>query len=360
MRRIIQSAMFVSIFFIGLMALNYYIFFRMEMLLNISSNNVYIFIFISAISFPIATVLEREISHILTRAFYTISAVWVGISFYALFLLLGYEILKLIINIPPVTAGIGIITLTSIMSAYSIVNNIPLEIKELEIFIPNLRRDMKIVQLSDIHMGSIRNSGFLKKIVEKTNELNPDIVLITGDTIDGSAPLHPYMFNATNNLKAPIFLIIGNHEIYEGLENVLEILKTTNINILRDEVVEIQDIQIIGVDYSFERHHLKKVLSQLEIDRSKPSILMYHVPTEIEAANNAGINLQISGHTHKGQLFPFNFLGRLAFPYFNGLYEHNGTKIYVSSGTGTWGPPMRFGSKNEITLIKLKKEHQNR
>jgi predicted MPP superfamily phosphohydrolase len=120
-------------------------------------------------------------------------------------------------------------------------------------------------------------------------------------------------------------------------------------------MVEIHGIQIIGVDYSYEKNHLEKVLLQMEIDKSKPSILMYHVPTEIEAANNAGINLQISGHTHKGQLFPFNFLGRIVFPYFNGLYEYNGTSLYVSQGTGTWGPPMRFGSRNEITLIELKK-----
>lgn len=359
MKRIIQLAMFISIFFMGLLALNYYIFFRMGMLFNISGNNIYVMIFLSAISFPLATVLEREISHILTRIFYTISAVWVGISFYILVFLFIYEILKFIFYIPPVTVGIGIIVITSIMSIYSIINGMYLEIKELEIHIPNLKRDVTIVQLSDIHMGSVRNSGFMKRIVKKTNELNPDMVLITGDTIDGSAPLYPYMFNATDNLKAPIFLVIGNHEVYEGLENVLKILKTTNINILRDEMIEIQNIQIIGVDYSFDGNHLKRVLSSLKIDRSKPSILMYHVPTGMEIVNDAGINFQISGHTHKGQFFPFNFMGRLVFPYFNGLYEYNGTKLYVSSGTGTWGPPMRLGSKNEITLIKLKKEPKN-
>ncbi len=359
MKRIIQMAMFMSVFFFGFLALNYYIFYRMGMLLDLSKTTVYSLIFVFAISYPAATALERAVSHIITRIFYTISSVWMGISFFVLFLLLGYEILKFIFNIPPFTAGIGIMALASVISVYAIANSMSLETKEVEINIPNLKRDMKIVQLSDIHMGSIRNSGFMKKIVEKTNTLNPDIVLITGDTADGSAKLHPYMFNSINNLKAPVFLVIGNHETYEGLDNVFEVFKTTNIEILRNEIVEFEGLQIIGVDYSIERNYLKKILPQIEIDKFKPSILMYHVPTEVETTNEYGINLQLSGHTHKGQLFPFNFLGRLFFPYFNGLYNYNGTQLYVSQGTGTWGPPMRLGSRNEITLIKLKKEPIN-
>lgn len=354
MRRIIQPAMFIPLIFTVFLALNYFIFCTMGGLLDLSSTTIYSLVFLFAISFPAANVLERTVSHALTRAFYTISSAWMGISIFIVFLVIGYEILNLIFYIPPFIAGIGIILLASAISAYSILNSINLEVKDVEINIPTLKRDMKIVQLSDIHMGSVRNSGFIKKIVEKTNVLNPDIVLITGDTIDGSAPIHPHMLNAIDDLEAPVFLVTGNHEVYEGMENVLNVLKTTKIKVLRDKVVEVQDIQIIGVDYSFDNQHLKKVLSQLKIDSSKPSILMTHVPGELKTANKAGIDLQISGHTHKGQFFPFNFLGRLVFPYFNGLYEYNGTSLYVSPGTGTWGPPMRSGSKNEVTVINLK------
>ena len=144
--------------------------------------------------------------------------------------------------------------------------------------------------------------------------------------------------------------------MYGGLENVFEVLKTTNINVLRNEMVEFEGLQIVGVGYSTQRNYLKTVLPGLKIDKSKPSLLMYHVPIEVEFANEAGIDLQISGHTHKGQIFPLNFFGKLVFPYFNGLYEYNGTQVYVSPGTGTWGPPMRSGSRSEITLINLKKK----
>ncbi|MGZ7095822.1 MAG: metallophosphoesterase [Methanobacterium sp.] len=355
MQRIIQLSLFISVIFMVFLALNYFIFFTMGNLLSLSNNVIYYLIFLFALSYPAAAVLERTVSHVLTRAFYTFSSAWMGISIFIVIILIGYEILNLIFYVPPFIAGISIIALASILSAYSILNSIPLEIKNVEITIPTLKRNMNVVQLSDIHIGSVRNSGFMKKIAQKTNELNPDIVLITGDTVDGSAKLHPNMFNAIENIKAPVFLVIGNHEVYEGLENVLRVLKTLNINILRNEIIEIQDIQIIGVDYSYQRNHLKNVLSKLKIDKSKPSILMYHVPNDLEIANEAGIDLQISGHTHKGQMFPINFLGRLFFTYFNGLYNYNDTKLYVSQGTGTWGPPMRFGSKNEITLIKLKK-----
>ena len=355
MKRIIQMAMFMSVFFFGFLILNYYIFSRMGMLLDLSEITVYSSVFLFAIAYPAAAVLERSISHIITRAFYAIASAWMGISFFILILLIGYEILNFIFKIPPFTAGISILAIASVISVYAIINSLYLEIKEVEFKIPNLKREMKIVQLSDMHIGSIRNSGFIKKIVEKTNTLNPDAVLITGDTADGSAKLHPHMFNAINDLKCPVFLGMGNHDFYEGIENVHEVLKTTNITVLRDEIVEFEDLQIIGVDYSLERNYLRKIISQMEIDKSKPSILMYHVPTEIKAASESGISLLLSGHTHKGQFFPFTILGRLVFPYFNGIYNYEETQVYVSQGTGTWGPPMRLGSRSEITSIKLKK-----
>lgn len=355
MKKIVQMALFMSVFFIGFLILNYIIFSRIGFLLDLSSITVYSLIFIFAVSYPATAVLERAISHMITRTLYAIASAWMGISFFILILLIAYEILNFIFNIPPFIAGISIIGLAIIIGAYAIINGLYLEIKEVEISIPNLKRDMEIVQLSDMHIGSIRNSGFIKKVVKKTNTLNPDMVLITGDTADGSAKLHPHMFDSIENIKCPIFLGMGNHDFYEGIENVHRVLKTTNITVLRDELVEFGDLQIIGADYSIERNHLKKILHKIRIDKSRPSILMYHVPTEVEAANEAGISLQISGHTHKGQFFPFSILGRLVFPYFNGLYDYNGTQLYVSQGTGTWGPPMRLGTRNEITFIKLKK-----
>lgn len=358
MRRILQYAMFISLFFVGFLALNYYVFFGMSFLLGLPMNNgFYIIMIIAAISYPVATMIERMVSNNITRIFYTAASAWMGISFYLLFFLILYLILSLLFKIPRETAGITITLLTIVISAYAIYNSYLLKTKEIEIPLKGLTGDLKAVHLSDIHIGSIRNSGYMERIVNETNNLNPDVVFITGDVVDGSARLHKHTFKSLNRLNAPAFFVTGNHETYEGLDEVFRVLGGTELKILQNEMVEVKGIQVIGVEYSFERHHLKNTLSKLEINGEKPSILLYHLPRGLKDANEAGIGLQLSGHTHNGQMIPFNFLVKLMFPYISGLYEYKGTQLHVSQGTGTWGPPMRLGSNCEITLISLKKEN---
>ncbi|WP_424354139.1 metallophosphoesterase [Methanobacterium sp. MBAC-LM] len=356
MRRIIQLALFLSVFFLGFLAIDYYIFNRLGMLLGVSQTIITMLVIIFTAAYPVAAILEGTLSNEFTRIIYMLSATWMGVALVLGYTLLGYEIVNFVFNIPPFTAGIAVIIVASVISAYSIFNGLYLNIREIDIPISNLERELRIAQISDTHIGPIRNSGFMKEIVKKISLLNPDIVLITGDLVEGTVGLHSSMFDSINKLKSQIFFVTGNHDMYEGLENVFEVLKTTNINILRNEVVEFEGLQIVGVGYSTQRNYLKTVLPGLNIDKSKPSLLMYHVPIEVEFASEAGIDLQLSGHTHKGQIFPLNFLGRLVFPYFHGLYNYNGTQVYVSPGTGTWGPPMRSGSRSEITLINLKKK----
>ena len=114
-------------------------------------------------------------------------------------------------------------------------------------------------------------------------------------------------------------------------------------------------IQFVGIGYSDDKKLIKKKLGRLKIAKNKPSVLLYHVPLGMEHAKKKGIDLQLSGHTHKGQVFPFNYLVMIEFRYLAGLYDIDGMKLYVSPGTGTWGPPMRLGSRNEITVLKLRK-----
>lgn len=356
MKRIVRFVLFAFIFFIGYLALNYYVFYRITTLFGVfMTNSFHFLVFCLTLSYPVAALIERNISNLFTRILYTISSTWIGVLFFLFYFLIVYEIVKIFFNISPLTAGMTIIISTVILSAYSIINGFFIEIKKIEIPLKNLKKEVRIVQLTDIHIGSIRNSGFLERIVKKTNNLNPDIVLITGDMVDGSAQLHKETFSPINELKAPVFFVMGNHEAYEGLNNVYRVLNATKINVLRDEMIEFDGIQLIGVEYSFDGEYLSKVLPEFTIQKTKPSILMHHLPNGLEFSKDLGVDLQLSGHTHNGQVFPFSFIVRLLFSYVNGLYEHNGTYLYVSQGTGTWGPPMRLGSKNEITLIKLKK-----
>jgi predicted MPP superfamily phosphohydrolase len=147
---------------------------------------------------------------------------------------------------------------------------------------------------------------------------------------------------------------MGNHERYGDLDRIAALMAETGVVMLRNEVVEYKGVQLVGADYP-ERENQKDTpyLRELKVKKGLPSVLMYHPPTGIEYTVQAGIDLQVSGHTHNGQLFPFNLLAKLFFPYIKGLYQIDGMYLYVSPGTGTWGPPMRLGSHNEITLFNL-------
>lgn len=355
MRTIIRFAGFMSVFFIGFLIVNYFIFYGIASLFSIKPGYIfYILLIIAVISYPVAAMIERVVSNTATRIFYTGASAWMGISFYLLTFVIIYALISIVFRIPGEIAGIIIVGLTAILSAYSLINSLYLNINEIDIPLSHLKDDMKVVQLSDIHIGSIRNSSYMEKIVEKTNKIDPEMIFITGDMVDGSARLHTNTFNAINKLKAPVFFITGNHETYEGLDEVFRVLRNTHMHVLRDEMVECNGIQIIGVEYSFEVNHMENVLAKLKIDTEKPSIILYHLPRELKTVAKAGIGLQLSGHTHAGQMFPFNYLVRLMFKYMHGIYKYDGTYLHVSPGTGTWGPPMRLGSRCEITVITLK------
>ncbi|MHC4114526.1 MAG: metallophosphoesterase, partial [Planctomycetota bacterium] len=124
---------------------------------------------------------------------------------------------------------------------------------------------------------------------------------------------------------------------------------------LRNEVVDFNGIQIIGINDSSGKNHLAGELQRLKMNTTAFKILMYHRPQGLEVASNFGINLMLSGHTHNGQIFPFNFVIRLLYKRTKGYFQYENCHLYVSSGTGTWGPQMRLGSKSEIVLIKLRK-----
>lgn len=346
---------FISVFFLGFLALNYGIFYSMAFLLGFSHNaTFYILMVIASISYPAAALIERTVSNNLTRVFYTAASAWMGISFYLISFLAIYGLTSFFIKIPHETAGIIIGFLTAVVSVYSISKSSDLEIKRVEISLNGLKNDLNVVQLSDIHIGSIRNSGYMERIVHETNKLNPEMVFITGDMVDGSARLHKHTFKSINDLKAPVFFATGNHDFYEGMDEIFRVLEGINLRILRNELVECMGIQVIGVEYSYQTQNLEKSLSKIDINPEKPSVLLYHIPREVEAANDAGIELQLSGHTHAGQMIPVNLFVKIMFPYFRGLYSYKDTKLYVSQGTGTWGPPMRLGSRCEITSIHLK------
>jgi hypothetical protein len=226
--------------------------------------------------------------------------------------------------------------------------------------IPAESSGLKIVQISDVHVGLIVREERLKRIAEKVMAESPDIVVSTGDFVDGQ-------INSLNGL-AEIFLqikpaygkyaITGNHEYYAGLDQALEFTRRAGFTMLRGDVVEVAGIYIAGVDDpagkqlgSLNGKSEKELLSGL--DNNKFKILLKHRP--LVSNDGAGLfDLQLSGHTHKGQIFPFSLVTKYYYPKHAGLLHlQNGSGLYVSRGSGTWGPPIRFLSPPEVTVIEL-------
>jgi uncharacterized protein len=224
---------------------------------------------------------------------------------------------------------------------------------------------LKIAMVSDVHLGGIVDNHRLTKMVDKINEMNPDIVLLAGDIIDNK--LEPFVKqNMGINFKRlkskyGVYAAMGNHEAFNrNLEEVEKQYEQAGIKVLRDEAVLVaHSFYVIGREASSRDSTVKrerKELSQIiqGIDRGMPLIVMDHEPSNLQESEKQGVDLQVSGHTHKGQFTPINIITGLIYEVDYGYLKKGDTSIVVSSGFGTWGPPVRIGSRSEIVEINLK------
>ena len=249
----------------------------------------------------------------------------------------------------------GAILIGLLLAVYATMNALFIHSKYIEIKTKKIKKWTRITQISDIHIGATHKKNFLEKIVNKINKTKPDIVLITGELIDGKHKYKEHYFETINKIEAPLYMILGNHEIITGLEETHELLEKTKIKMLRNETTTINnDINLTGVDDSETQKIFRKNLETIEPDREKYNVIMHHRPIGIKEIQRKGFDLYLAGHTHAGQLFPFNLLIKIFFKYIKGSYTYKNLYLYVSPGTGWWGPPMRLGSKNEITIFDIK------
>jgi hypothetical protein len=242
------------------------------------------------------------------------------------------------------------------------------QITNQEIGIKGLTKEVRVMHLSDIHIGHFRGKNFLKRIVAKTNEQKADIVFITGDLFDGKINLTRHELLPLTELDAPIYFVEGNHDRYTGVDTIKSYLREIGVHVLENKLENWNELQIIGLNHmradseTFDMHAagnhstIKSSLENLPIDKNKPAIMLHHSPDGIKYANEHGVDLYLAGHTHAGQLFPIIYIANLIFAYNKGMHDFKGTKIFVSQGTGTFGPPMRVGTKSEMAIITLKPE----
>lgn len=342
-----------------------------------------------SLSFIISIILIRVGRLEIGGYLYNFSAFWIGLSIYLTFSFSATWLISKIFDLnqydQKIALGAAAIILAFLYAFYGLYNAFHPVIKNIEVDIKNLPENWKdkgIVQLSDVHLGNIHGKKFAEKIVQKTNALNPEIILITGDLFDGIGSNPDDYISILNKFKSKygVYFITGNHEIYLNVDSILEKLEHSNFKIIDGQVVNIEGLQIVGLGHpKFGTvNDVEQVFSETNgYVKELPTILLNHVPSNIKAekkngraqqadtylspdtsfqyAKDKGINLQLSGHTHKGQLFPFNILTKFIYNgYDYGLHTDGDFNIYISSGAGTWGPPLRTGSKSEVVNILLR------
>lgn len=227
-------------------------------------------------------------------------------------------------------------------------------------------KELNIVMASDFHLTPVNDGKLLKLIVEKINSLNPDIILFPGDIVDDKAKIldRRNIGKVLEKLKAKygVYASTGNHEFISGVTQAVEYMEKHGIIVLRDTTIKIdnsfylsarEDISKKSFSGS-DRKTIEKVLAG--VDKNFPVILLDHTPLRLDEAMNNDVILQLSGHTHHGQMFPINLITKAIYELSWGYLKKGDTHYYVSSGVGTWGPPVRTGSRSEIVNIKIKFE----
>lgn len=321
-----------------------------------------------------------SVNNILTLVFTFIGTIWIALFCYFLMIFSLVGIVKLILkktNCNKRTKkylnkiyrnGIAVIVIVFIIISYGVWHATHPIITDYNI---NINKNagkinsLSVVMVADIHMGiSIREKG-IDKMVTNINNLNPDIVFFCGDLIDESTStnLKVYMSNSFKNIKSKygVYAIIGNHGyLTKNLQETINYLKLAKVKILQDQVVKIDNsFYVIGRnDISSPKitNQNTKTLNELlkNVDTSLPLIVLNHQPVDLDAAQKQHINLQLSGHTHKGQFFPGNLITNILYQDDYGYLKKDNFNLIVTSGYGTWGPPIRIGTNSEIVHINIK------
>lgn len=374
---------FFSIFFSVYGVVNFYIGKRGWDVFPAGSTARYYYLvafLIVSLSFIGARFLERAFLCPFTSTLVWIGSFWIAAMVYFFFSLLLIDIIRIfnyffsflpavwfqnIQKTKQTLAGILIILVSIIISIGYIQCFFP-AIRHISITIHKKAKNFKnltIALATDIHLGTVINNGRMERIVERINALKPDIVLLAGDIMDedvGSA-FQKDFGRAMSQLKAPlgVYAVTGNHEYISGVEAACQYLTANHVRVLRDETVKIADsFYLVGredrVKPRFTGERRQSVAELLtHVDKSLPIIMMDHQPIRLSEAQENGVDLQVSGHTHYGQLWPFNFIIQRIYEVPWGYRQKGDTHIYVSSGAATWGPPVRTVNRAEIVEIRV-------
>ena len=323
-----------------------------------------------AFSFIAAALLSFRFSNPLVVVIYKAAAVWLGFLNYfflaaCLSWLAWYTCLALGLSGNPAAMRpwiAGVLCVAALLAGiYGLLNARRIRVRQIAVRLPGLPeswRGRKALLLSDLHLGNINGAGFSRRLVALASGLKPDIVFIPGDLFDGTKANLDRLAAPFKDLAPPfgVYFSTGNHEEFGGKAHYLEAAARAGMRVLNNEKVTVDGLHIAGVPFgdSTSPIRLQATLEGLRLHPNQASILLNHMPSRLPIVERAGVSLQLSGHTHGGQLFPFNWPTRRVFGRFtHGLHRFGELQVYTSTGAGTWGPPMRLGTNPEIVLLQF-------
>ena len=329
---------------------------QLSLLLQFPYNSWYKWLYVGyMLLIPIAMLLGRtwwnEISRFL---FVTVNSSLVIVLYSFLVVFLFFLLNKLFLFSPSINRFLIPLFIIGI-TLYSLINGITLRTRLVKIPFSQLKESIRIAQITDLHLGSIFKTKYLSHIVDEINKQKHDLVVITGDFIDDVGITTVDDLKSLERIAVPIYYITGNHEMYGDIKKILYTIAQTKAIILHNQVAYFKGIPIVGIDDIGHqpKDNLSSIFKKIPINDSLFTLLLSHQPINWKYSKNIHFNLQLAGHTHGGQLFPFTFIVPLFFPEYKGLYQQDNQYIYVSQGAGSWGPPLRLGTKNELTIIQL-------
>jgi len=374
---------FFAIVFAVYSSINYYLFSRLNMVFPGTSGialYVKIIFWFLVVSYFAGRFLERIWLSKISMGITIIGSYWLAAMLYLLIAVLLIDLIRLAgYFIPFLSSGIsnhlhdgkkylfwGLIAATGILMTYGYFNARRPLIRELEISIRKQagnRKELNIVMGSDIHLGTMYTKKRLLQIVNQINSLEPDIILLAGDIIDEDLKpvIRKDLGSELKMLKAKsgVFAVTGNHEYIGGVNPAVSYLESHDIQLLRDTAVLIENsFYLIGREDRSHRGFFGKQRKALPdimkgLNKDLPLILMDHQPFKLEESVENGIDVHLAGHTHNGQIWPLNYIIDAIYEVGWGYKNKSGTHVYVSSGIGTWGPPVRIGTRPEIIKMKL-------
>jgi len=343
---------------------------------------IFVVVFLSfVLAFPLGRIINGGFRHHLSEKLTAFGSYHLALMIYLLLLLLLKDILRGLAHtfrLPLARAGflsvrnqvsfLVIIAIAMVIVFIGHLNATSPRLKILELKIDKqvpVRSELKAVLISDIHLGIINRSNRLESLVRRINELEAEVVFFAGHIVDEAVSLEEEekMVGLMKKIQAPLGLYAcpGNHEYYGGFAKNISYLEKAGVRVLLDEAAKVNEsFFIIGrkdwtaLRYGEKRLSLKEIMEKHSVDLSWPVIVLDHQPLNLSEAEQAGVDLQLSGHTHAGQLFPLNLINKMVYEKNWGYVKKGKTHIYVSSGSGTWGPAVRTGSRSKIVLLRMK------